>query len=126
MIQSDTVGKSARATEEAGSRAQLVKLGGSQSLRTAAALRGSLLQALEGQGTIAVDLDDIDDADVATLQVLIAAERSAREAGRQLRFISAADSAIGRLLLTVGWPATETFTLVSDGAEPNFQKGNLG
>lgn len=124
MTQSDTVGEVVSAATASGSGSPVVKLTGVHSLRTAATLRGSLLQALEGQGPIVIDLNEIDDADVGTLQVLIAAERSARVAGRDLSFTVSAGSPTGRLLIAVGAVAAESPRLASDTTGWAFQRGN--
>lgn len=124
MTQSDTVGDLDSAVVASGSSSHMVKLTGVHSLRTAATLRESLLQALEGQGPIAIDLNDIDDADVGTLQVLVAAQRSALAAGRALRFTASAGSPTGRLLIAVGAFSAESPELASDATGWVFQRGN--
>lgn len=85
-----------------GADEQLVAITGHQSLRTAATLRASLLQALEGSGPLTIDLTAIEEADIGTLQVLVAAENSARAAGRPIRFLAGPETAIGKLLAASG------------------------
>lgn len=102
MIHNDTDAGASLAAVANGADVQLVTLSGNHSLRTAATLRASLLQALEGSGPLAIDLSGIEEADIGTLQVLVAAERSARAAGRPIRFIAGPETAVGKLLVASG------------------------
>lgn len=126
MIQSDTDGKVSPAVSAGGSGAYLVKLNGAHSLRTAATLRASLLQALEGDGPIEIDLNGIEEADIGTLQVLIAAERSAVTERRTLRFAAASGSAMGKLLVAAGAFAASAPELSPDAPTWTFEKGISG
>jgi hypothetical protein len=123
MIQSDTDGTVNPTVAVGGSGSRLVKLNGAHSLRTAATLRASLLQALEGDGPIEVDLNGIEDADIGTLQVLIAAERSAVSEGRTLRFAAEGGSAMGKLLVASGAFAASAHELAPDAPTWTFEKG---
>jgi anti-anti-sigma regulatory factor len=123
MIQIDTDVKVSPAVAADASGSQLVKLNGAHSLRTAATLRASLLQALAGQGPLAIDLTDIEEADVGTLQALIATERSATEAGRELRFVAAADSPMGKLLVATGVFTAGASEFTAGTAQWTFEKG---
>jgi anti-anti-sigma regulatory factor len=66
--------------------ASVIRLDGAIDIAAAAELKASLLAALESGGEIEVSLDAATEVDVTAMQLLWAAEQSARRTGLSFRF----------------------------------------
>jgi len=80
----------------------IVRVNGEVDVYTSPTLKSSLVEALkESEGTVVVDLDGVGFIDSSGLGVLVGALRRAREAGRDLRIVSAR-AAVEKILLITG------------------------
>lgn len=94
------------------SSAHPLRLSGDLSLRNIVELRASLLQALAEHQSIAIDTAAVASVDVGTVQVLVAAARSAAATGRTLSLAADAAAPMGRALIRAGFFAEDGRPLV--------------
>lgn len=78
-------------------------LSGDLSLRNISELHRSLTEALAAHLAIAVETAAVESADVGTLQLLVAATKSADAGGRTLSLTADAASPMGRALIRAGF-----------------------
>ena len=76
----------------------VVRLYGSQTIREAEVTRQALCDALATEQSVALDCDAIEEADLAFLQLILAARKSAKQAGKSLALTA---PATGTLLATL-------------------------
>lgn len=84
---------------------------GPLTVRTIAAVHGTLLAALAGQQMVQVDCAGAETVDLSFIQLLLAARRSATNAGKQFQLAAPAAGALRTTLEQGGF-------LSSDGADP--------
>ncbi len=83
---------------QSGNMPQIVDLAASLTIERAAALKDELAAALAGDAGVRVSLSSVEDMDLSCLQVLWAALRSAKAAGKDLHLAGALSRRIaGRL-----------------------------
>lgn len=78
-----------------------MRIEGEMTIYRAAELRTALLAALGEGGDLLLELDAVDAFDSAGVQLLLAARRSARAAGRTLRLV-APSAGVTQVLATLG------------------------
>lgn len=79
-----------------------IVLEGASDLRSAGSLREQLLAALHAHPSVVVDTRQASSFDTGSVQVLLAASRSAARAGRDLRIIAEADGALPEAMTRLG------------------------
>jgi ABC-type transporter Mla MlaB component len=77
-------------------------LSGDLSLRTIADLHAELQRAVAAHDAITVSTGSVDSIDIAAIQLLVSAARTAAAAEKVLTVTAAADSAFGRALVGAG------------------------
>lgn len=87
---------------QASSAAFVVSRKGSLDLRGASELRTELLDALTAHPSVAFDASDVTSVDAGAIQVLLAARRSAEQAGRDFSIIAEAGGALPDTLARLG------------------------
>jgi anti-anti-sigma regulatory factor len=88
-------------------------LEGDVGVRDAARLAEQLSQAIAGPLTI--DCTSLSGVDLAVIQVLLAADRTARAAGQSLTLIHPPGGPLQQLLVAAGFTAPDGTPLTSDG-----------
>jgi anti-anti-sigma regulatory factor len=91
----------------AGTKTHAVALHGTLGLREAAGLTEQLAEALAAHARVVVDATALDGADIALVQVLAAARRTAADAGRSLRLVAPPGGILAQLLARAGLAAPE-------------------
>lgn len=81
----------------------IVNLSGVLYTDRAAALKKELEEALAGSGPVLVSLSLVEDIDLACLQVLYAARRSAKALGREFHFVGSIPSRLCKRLCAAGF-----------------------
>jgi anti-anti-sigma regulatory factor len=81
----------------------IVKPSGSLSVERASSLKEELSAALAEGDKVLVDVSSIEELDLACLQVLYAANLSAKAAGKELHFSGALPSSIAKRLSSCGF-----------------------
>lgn len=84
-----------------------MKIHGALGLRDAADLSGQLTEALARHPDVTVDAAALEDADVAILQVLVAAQKTADGTGRALRLHAPPGGVLPQLLARAGLTAPD-------------------
>jgi anti-anti-sigma regulatory factor len=79
---------------KAGGGAFVIARSGPLDLRNASELRDEIRGALEGNGSVTIDATEVTAVDTGIVQVLLAARRSADQAGRRFTIIAGAGSAL--------------------------------
>jgi len=95
-------------------------LRGALGIRDAAGLASDLRTALESSPSVLVDASGLASADLAIVQVLVAARRSAAESGGGLTVCAPPDGALAGLLAAAGFPASgdaSPLPIVTDRSE---------
>jgi ABC-type transporter Mla MlaB component len=80
-----------------------LRLEGALTISRAAELRGILLQSLDRSGTVEIDLDKIEEIDLACLQILCSAHRTAVRDGKSLSIINKNNSVLIRARFKSGF-----------------------
>jgi ABC-type transporter Mla MlaB component len=80
-----------------------VELTGALTIRSAAALRDQLQSALAAADTVTLDCIGVTSADIAALQLLVAAQKSAAADGKAVRLLAPAGTALNSLLRQAGF-----------------------
>jgi ABC-type transporter Mla MlaB component len=100
-------------------------LSGDLSLRAIGALHAELKQAVAEHPAIAIDTSAVESADVAGLQLLVAAARTAAAAGHTLTLNAAQGSPMARVLIAAGFftpdgralvPSLSSWTITREAA----------
>ena len=97
------------------SPAQQLSLKGSLGLRDATRLAEDFERALAAPGPVLVDCAELTEIDLAIVQLLISAQRTAMAAGRSLTLRHPVDGPLERLLKAAGILAADGSALASDG-----------
>lgn len=95
---------------------QVVTLGSSQTVRDTASLVEKLNAAMSGMAPIVIDGTGLVDADVATLQVLIAAFRTATAKDRRITFKSPEKGSFTAMLTQAGLVGADGRPVGAEGA----------
>lgn len=85
------------------------------SIRDTADLAQKLRTAIEARGSVGIDTDDLASLDVAVLQLLVSAHRSAGEAGVALSIRVPREGVLARALSDSGIGASVDLPLLWDG-----------
>lgn len=88
----------------AGADAFVIARSGTLDLRNAGELRNAILEALGGHRPVTVDLTRVTSVDAGVVQVLLAARRSAAEAGRRFFILAGTPSALPDVVSRLGIP----------------------
>jgi anti-anti-sigma regulatory factor len=88
---------------KAGQSPKVVNLQGSLLVDRAAALKDELVEALEGSDNVLLGISQVEDLDLACLQVLYAAKKSATSAGKELHFLGSVPSRLSKRLAACGF-----------------------
>ena len=91
-----------------------VTLSGSLGLKDAARLRAELLAAFESAGAVTLDCSDLAEADVAVVQLLVAAKKTANASGVALTLKAEKAGVLGQLLIKTGLLSADGRALVPD------------
>lgn len=100
-------------------------LSGDLSLRNISELHQRLTEALAAHSAIAIDTSGVESVDAGTLQLLVAATRSADAAGRSLTLAADTATPMGRALIRAGFfaqsgrplvPALPSWTITREAA----------
>lgn len=89
-----------------------LRLSGDLSLRNISELHRRLTEALAEHQSIAIETDEVESVDAGTLQLLVAAAKSAAAAGRTLSLAADAGTPMGRALVRAGFFAENGRPLV--------------
>ena len=92
----------------------IVTLSGSLGLKDVTRLRAELLAAFEAGGDVSVDCTGLTDADVAVVQLLVAAKKTANANGVALAVKAGATGVLGQLLVKTGFVSAEGRALVPE------------
>jgi ABC-type transporter Mla MlaB component len=87
-------------------------LSGDLSLRAIAGLQTDLQRAVNDHPAILVETAAVESIDIAAIQLLISAARTAAANGKTLGLVAEADSAVGRALVAAGLFAADGRALV--------------
>lgn len=82
-------------------------LSGDLSLRSISELHARLTEAIAAHDAVAIGTDAVDSIDVAALQLLVSATRTATAQGRTLTVSAAEGSAVARTLVAAGFFAAD-------------------
>lgn len=82
-------------------------LSGDLSLRSIAELHARLTEAVAAHDAVAVDTADVTSIDVASLQLLVSATRTAAAQGRTLTVSASSGSAAARTMIAAGFLAAD-------------------
>jgi len=82
-------------------------LSGDLSLRSISELHTQLIEAVDGHEAVAIGTADVESIDVAAIQLLVSATRTAAARGRHVSLTAAADGAVGRALIAAGFFAAD-------------------
>ncbi|MFL9823400.1 STAS domain-containing protein [Rhodoplanes sp. SY1] len=85
----------------------VVDLAGAQTVRTIAAAHERLRAELDRADAVRIRLDDVSEFDLTLVQLVLAARRSARAAGKSLDLAAPARGALRRALDRAGFLATD-------------------
>jgi anti-anti-sigma factor len=83
-----------------------LKISGTADMSAAEALRSALAASFEQDGSLDVDLSEVDECDSSAVQLLCAAHRSAERSGKSLRIL-AMSRAIAETGSALGLPMDE-------------------
>lgn len=92
-----------------------VKISGDAGLRAAQDIALSLRQALTGHDRVAIATEAISGADITTIQLLLAANRQARDSGKSLSLAAPPSGVLRALLIEVGCLDANGHPLTPDG-----------
>ena len=95
--------KKASAAKLPNTHRDVITLEGVQTLGTAAGLRSTILQAIADRRTLTIDAGTADTVDIGTLQVLIAAQKSAAAQGQSLSILADANSPVVKMMRATGF-----------------------
>lgn len=98
-----------------------IALAGTPSLRDAAEIAGRLRSALSEHDEVVVELQDVTSTDIAVLQVLISADRTATAGGKILRVAGADKGAMQSLLLNAGLAITAAGQIATVGGPSTLE-----
>jgi hypothetical protein len=93
----------------------VVKISGDAGLRAAQDIALSLRQALTGHDRVAIATEGVTGADITTIQLLLAADKQARAAGKSVSLAAPAAGALRDLLIDVGCLDADGRPLSADG-----------
>src|SRR5262245_61456026 len=93
----------------------VLRLEGDLSIRNSAQLASDLLAGLTAPGPLLVDATGLNSLDVAVLQLLIAAHKSARALGKSLTVRLSGQGALDKMLTRSGADAATGISLIRDG-----------
>lgn len=93
----------------------MVNISGDAGLRAAQDLAGTLRQALAGHNKVAIATEAITGADITTIQLLLAASKQAKAAGKSLSLAAAPSGTLRALLIEVGCLDANGHPLGADG-----------
>ncbi len=93
----------------------VISLAGPVGLRNVAELAAELQRGLSASGPIVVDCAGLTEIDLSAVQLLLAAQRTARASGRAFALAAPPDGALGALLMTTGFLAEDGAPLTPDG-----------
>lgn len=80
----------------------LVKISGDAGLRAAQDIAGSLREALAGHDRVAIATEAITNADITTIQLLLAARRQAQASGKSVSLAAPPTGVLRELLIATG------------------------
>ena len=92
-----------------------VKISGDAGLRAAQDIALSLRQALTGHDRVAIATEAISGADITTIQLVLAANRQARDSGKSLSLAAPPSGVLRALLIEVGCLDANGQPLTPDG-----------
>ena len=81
----------------------LIELKGAHTLGSAAKLREKILQNLLGDGPLTIDAGSAEAIDISTLQVLVAAQKTASSRGQDLTVVVPKSTAVATLAQAAGF-----------------------
>jgi ABC-type transporter Mla MlaB component len=93
----------------------VVKISGDAGLRAAQDIAVSLRQALNDHDKVTIRTDAITGADITTIQLLLAANKQAKDTGKSLALAAAPSGALRTLLIEVGCLDADGHPLTPDG-----------
>lgn len=79
-------------------------LQGTLTISRADELRAEILEAIHTHPVVALDCAEAEDVDVAFLQLLIAANRSAEQLGKTVRFLAPPSGVLADAIMRCGFP----------------------
>lgn len=82
---------------------KIINLSGPLTVERAVSLKTELLAALAGKGPLLISLSLVEDLDLACLQVIYAARKSAAASGKDFHFIGSVPSRIVKRLQAAGF-----------------------
>lgn len=88
---------------KAGQSPKIIHLLGSLLVDRAASLKEEISEALEGSDNVLLGVSQVEDLDLACLQVLYAAKKSAASAGKELHFLGSVPSRLSKRLVACGF-----------------------
>lgn len=93
----------------------VVQISGDAGLRAAQDIAMTLRQALTGHDRVAIATEAVTGADITTIQLLLAASKQARAAGKSLALAAPPTGALRALLIAVGCLDADGHPLTPDG-----------
>lgn len=93
----------------------LIEISGDAGLHAAQDIAVSLRQALSKHSSVAIATEGVTGADITTIQLLLAASRQARAAGKSLALAAPPVGALRDLLIEVGCLDADGHPLAADG-----------
>lgn len=102
-----------------------LQLSGDLSLRSIAELHAKLTEAIAAHDAVAVDTAAVESIDVAAVQLLVSATKTAAAQGRTLTVTASAGSPVARTLIAAGFfaadgspkaPTLSSWTIASEAA----------
>lgn len=93
----------------------VVKISGDVGLRAAQDIARSLREALGGHDKVAIATEAVTAADITTIQLLLAADKQARAAGKSFALTAPPAGVLRDLLIDVGCLGADGHPLTADG-----------
>ena len=93
----------------------LVEISGDAGLRAAQEVASALREALAGHQHIAIAIDAVGNADITTIQLLLAARKLALASGKSLHLVAPPSGVLRELLIQTGFLDAEGAPLTPEG-----------
>jgi hypothetical protein len=103
---------------EIGAMTFVVRLSGAQTIREAEGTLQALRDALAAAPSVALDCDAVEEADLAFLQLILAARKSARQAGKNLNMTAPASGPLLAALDSAGIRPEGDYRFWFEGTTP--------
>ncbi|HEY4201654.1 MAG TPA: STAS domain-containing protein [Devosiaceae bacterium] len=91
-----------------------VRLDGDLGLRNGGELTARLTEVLNSHNDVVIDASQVTAVDISTIQILISAHKSAREAGKRFHVNAPLDGALGKVLVKAGFVTASAETLTPE------------